>query len=411
MSKPEANVNKHPESLKPLLLGVILFLSLNGWLLLSQPLSKMDPESLPAAHTWVWWATQEYLNTKPSPPIVLLGSSLLMHPISRQDADFLNKDLDYVHHHRSIYMEEQLESRFKQNSLICFNFALPGGMMSDDYIVARALFSGKQRPKLVVLGLSVRDFMDNGVHCAGATPAFRYLKRFTNVDDLISIAMPQWWQRLDYWVGKAVYLWGKKLDIQVALSEESKKILTPMVTSFCNKSQLDNLDLSRNLASNLRSEVEEGMFIVKTHQPYSFENNSKEYIKRYRSPNQPLFEIQKQFLEKTLSFCSQENIAVLVINMPLTKQNIALIPKGSYQQYVSTLAHTCQQWNCSFVDLNQGSNFPTSTFYDTSHMNATGGKKLVDIIVNCITNNNRLASSLLPSPKHIELAGNRPQLH
>src|SRR5271154_5376666 len=75
----------------PITIGLVLILLFNGVLLLWQPLDKVDPNKLPATHTWAWWATQEYLQTIPTPPVVLIGSSLFMHSVSRQDADFLNQ--------------------------------------------------------------------------------------------------------------------------------------------------------------------------------------------------------------------------------------------------------------------------------------------------------------------------------
>jgi hypothetical protein len=364
----------------PLVLALAILLTVNGYLLYTKPLAKIDPEALPAARTWVWWATKEYLSAQPPPSVVLLGSSLVMHSISRLDADYLNKDLDYVHHHRSQYLEDTLTKTMGTKST-CFNFALPGGMMSDDYIVARALFSDKRKPKVVVLGLSLRDFIDNGVHCAGATPAFRYLKRFTNTDDLAELAMPQIWQRIDYWLGKYVYLWGKKLELQVWLGQMTDKMLGPIAAKTSVPSKLGNLDLERNLPVNLRSEVEEGMFIVKAHQSYSFDDNSTEYKKRYRSANPSLFKIQTEFLRMLLQYCNNNGIKVIVVNMPITSQNVGLMPAGSYSKYLQALQEASQQAHCKFLDLHTIGKFTNSDFYDTSHMNSSGGKKLADALV------------------------------
>src|SRR5262249_36315394 len=94
------------------IMSLVVGLVINQCLLCWQPLVAVDPESLPAAHTWVWWATREFMDKKQSPDVVLLGSSLLMHPVSRLDADYLNRDLDYVHHHRSVYIEAAMARRF-----------------------------------------------------------------------------------------------------------------------------------------------------------------------------------------------------------------------------------------------------------------------------------------------------------
>ncbi|HEY9868103.1 MAG TPA: hypothetical protein V6D08_02760, partial [Candidatus Obscuribacterales bacterium] len=277
-----------------------------------KPLADVDPESLPAAHTWVWWATREFLDHKKPADVVLLGSSLLMHPVSRLDADYLNRDLDYVRHHRSVYMEAAVSQRFGVADPLCFNFALPGGMVSDDYMVARALFDGQRKPRIVVLGLCLRDFMDNGVTWCGGTPAFRYLKRFVNIDDLVELAMPQIWQRLEYGLAKAFYLWDKHLDIQVVTAEMARVHAGKFLSHLFGTSTRDHPEWL-GPPPNARSEVEEGMFIVRAHQPSSFQDNTAEYKKRYRAPNARQFAVQTEFLHRLLSLCRSRNIKAVIV--------------------------------------------------------------------------------------------------
>jgi hypothetical protein len=372
--------------------GAVVLCLVNVGLLVWSPLAKVDPDNLPAAHTWVWWATQEFLHQPKAPDVVMLGSSLLMHPVSRQDANYLGQDIDYVKHHRSNYMEHLLADKGVKSS-ICYNFALPGGMVSDDYMVARAFFAS-HKPAVVVLGLSIRDFIDKGVHCAGATPAFKYLKRYTPIDDLVDVSMPQIWQRFDFVFGKGVYLWGKKLDLQVLLAEKTKSVLEPIYSRFCVPSQLAQADPARNQPSNLRAEVEEGMMIVKHDLPYTFEDNSAEYKKRYRSTNDKGFAVQQFFFNKLLQDCRAQGIKVVIFNMPLTNTNHTLMPAGSYEKYIATLQSAAKQYGCDFVDLDARGTFELPNYYDTSHMNATGGKRLIDQMVDHIAATPELLSAL-----------------
>lgn len=381
----------------PVLLSLVLLVVANVTLCLTKPLSKVDPDSLPAAHTWVWWATKEYQEQKFVPKVVLLGSSLVMHPVSRADADYMGIDLDYVKHHRSVLMEQLMNQTFKTPGSV-YNFALPGGMVSDDYIVTRALLTGERKPEVLVVGLSLRDFIDNGVHCAGATPAFRYLKRYTDIEDLLDLAMPQIWQRFDYYVSNGFYIWGKKLDLQVLLSEQCKE----QFAAWCGKTfpacRLAEGDLSRNQPSNLRSEVEEGMMIVKSKERYSWEDNSTEYKKRYRTPNAEMFETQKLFLDKLIALAKEKNIGVVLVNMPLTPGNKALMPTGSYDQYLAHLTSTAQKYDLPLVNLDSSGRFTRENFYDTSHMNGSGGKKLIESIVSALAADQRVAVRLNPPP-------------
>lgn len=365
----------------PISLGAVFLLLINWVLCVVKPIAKADPQLLPATHTWTWWAVKEFYEQKPPAQVVLLGSSLLMHSVSRQDADYLQKDLDYVHHHRSIYLEDQIKERFGgDTNLRCFNFSLPGDLVSDDYMIARAVLHGERKPKYIILGLSLRDFIDNAVNCPGNTPPFRYLKRFTDIDDLVDLAMPQFWQQFDYRFGKFFYLWGNKLDLQVWFDQTARNLLVPISHSLALPSLLNELDYRKHVPSDLHSEVEEGMAIVKPNLPYSFDPNFADYRRRCGKANARMFKIQSIFLKKLVEFCKQEGICLVVVNMPLTRENLSLMPPGSYENYLTTVRQTAEKAGDTFVDLNEDPHFVHTDFYDTAHMNSSGGKKLLDIL-------------------------------
>ena len=170
------------------------------------------------------------------------------------------------------------------------------------------------------------------------------------------------------------------------------------------RERINALDPERNLPSNLRAEVEEGMFIVKSHQAASFEDNSSEYIKRYRNGNSSLFAIQTKFLDKLLTLAQSRNIKVVIVNMPLTPRNMSLMPPGYYQKYVATLSNETSKFGCLMVNLNDPSKFTKFDFYDTSHMNGQGGKKLADAIIGELSSNQALATALLDGHNQSQLA-------
>src|SRR5690606_8433265 len=109
--------------------------------------------------------------------------------------------------------------------------ALPGGMVSDDWIVSEALFKGAHKPSLIVLGLTARDFMDAKVKCAGVTPAFKNLRRFVDVDEVVDLALPQPRFKANYLTGKHLYLWGKQLELQVLASAATRSVVRPVLKS------------------------------------------------------------------------------------------------------------------------------------------------------------------------------------
>lgn len=386
-------------------LGVAVLLALNLVLLAWQPLAKINPETLPSTHTWVWWGTKEYLQEcqshKSAPDIVLLGSSLVMIPVCLQDADFLKSDIDATSHHRSHYMEHTLASALnlqEEKQPRCFNFALPGGMISDDYMVARALFRDNRKPKAIVLGLTLRDFIDSHMQCPASTDTFRYLQRFDNIDDLVDLSMPQFWQRIDYLSGKGLYLWGKKLDLQAVLAENTKAKLNPLFSTLYRDSALNHLPANAptnsGLAGQLKPEIEPGMFIVHANDPHAYEDNSNEYRARFRGNHHDMFNRQLIFLRKFLALAASRHIPVVLVNMPLRPENMQLMPPCFYDRYLQSAKIAANEFGTAFVDLNSQTVFEKSDFRDTAHMNGSGGKKLIDQVVAAIAKDTALAQHL-----------------
>lgn len=376
------------------LLGVALFFSFNFILLLWQPLSKVKPETLPSAHTWTYWATKEFLSQAKPSDIVICGSSVLMHPIARVEAVHKNKNLDYVLDHQSTYFADMVGAAIGQQNLSCFSFALPGSMISDNFMVMRGLLTGPRKPAVVVVGLTLRDFIDSGVTCPGATPPFRYLKRYASIDDVVDLAMPQVWQRFDYWLGKLVYLNGKKMDMQTLLSEQVKTCLDPVFKKEFGPCRLVEMDPTRNTPSNLRGEIEPGMMIVGPHEAASYLDNTAEYRKRYKRNDPKMFEIQSTFLEKLLAEAQANSVRVVLANVPVSAQNHTLMPPGAYEKYQARVKDLASKWNVEYFDPGNNVQFVQTDFYDSVHMNAAGGKKLLDQFVLAVQSDPRSLAAL-----------------
>ena len=391
----------------------------NALLSVSSPGLSVAAIDLPSSHTWEWWRSCSFLKRKSAPDVVLMGSSLMMIPVSVLDADYLGANLDAVFHDHSVYMEGLLSKRLISRNLIskslrpgvavdqsvsCFNFAVPGGMVSDDYMIQRALFKKTNAPKLIVLGLTLRDFIESHVPCAGATSTFKYFKRFFDIDDIVDIAMPQFWQRFDYWQSKLVYMVGERLNLQAEFSQLVRNNIQSVAQIFgsekfgfkfrASEGVFSASDSTGNVARNLKSEAEPGDFVLKAGQIYPYEDNSSEYRKRFASPSEKLFGAEKSFLAKLLSEANQKGIKVILVNMPLTACNMALMPQGYYQRYLDTLRSEAGAAHDQVLDLNTGTKFGISDFRDTAHMNAKGGKKLIDSIVECMMQNESLVSDL-----------------
>jgi hypothetical protein len=377
------------------LLALGLFAMVNAGLVAVQPLRPMPVERIPTKPTWESHRTRDFMQGAQAPDAVLFGSSLMMIPTACRDADYLNATIDPVVHPYSQYLQARIAEKTGMQ-LKCFNFALPGGMISDHYMIVSSLFSQERKPKVAIFGLSLRDFIDSGVECAAATPAYHYFSRFkseSEIDSLLPLSMPSIFNRGQYLADKYIYLLGKRLQIQVMASDAISSAVTAVVSSPSDSSAGagSRINASANISSGTKpdnnpdaalsgNEVTEGMVALQPNAFYPWQDNSREYKKRFKGANESMFKIQTEYFKRMLSQLKSEGVEVLFVNMPLTAANMALMPQGSYDRYIALLKQTAAEQGCSLLDLNDGKSFVASNFKDPVHMNGSGGKILIDQI-------------------------------
>lgn len=391
--------------------ATIFLLVIDVALLVSNPFGKVDPTKLPSPHSWEWWRTQSYLSAPKAPDVVLLGSSLVMIPTPMLDADYLNKSFDCVHHDRSIYMQDRLAAQLGSKNLSCINLGLPGGMVSDDYMVARYLLDNERKPKVVVLGLTLRDFIEHHVQYPATSHPYRYFSQFMDVADIVDIAMPQVWQRADYLWGRNFVLWGKRLQMQAMADEVSKNAIAPLQSERVAVNPVTDAERSKTLAAKLKTVAEEGEFMMEPHKLELFEDNTNEYRSRFRGDKSELFNAESAFLARLLKLLRDRNIEVIVANMPLMPANMTVMPPGMYDKYMAVTKKLVAENNCKFLDLNDPTQFVLSDFRDTAHMNGNGGKKFIDSIDTAILQDSALRLALTKGEQQTSLAGRNSSIH
>lgn len=81
-----------------------------------------------------------------------------------------------------------------------------------------------------------------------------------------------------------------------------------------------------------------------------------------------------------LQVCSERHIKVVLVNMPLSAKNRALMPPEFYSRFRSSLGAIAARPGVKFVDLGDSSDFTDVDFWDTAHLDQFGGHKLLDHI-------------------------------
>lgn len=366
-------------------LSAAIFALINLALVAAQPLEPLPVERIPTRPTWESHRTRDFMKGT-APQVVLFGSSLMMIPTACRDADFLNVAIDPVVHPYSRYMQALIAEK-SGAQLECFNFALPGGMISDHYMVTSALFNKAHKPRLAVFGISLRDFIDSGVECAAATPAYHYFSRYKSeaeLEQLLPLSMPAATNRGEYLADKYIYLYGKRINMQVRVNDSLKEAGSAILAAYPEKKLEEDGSAKANNnpdAALSGAEVTEGMVALLPQAFYPWQDNSREYKNRFKGRNQAMFEVQKKYFDMLLTRLQKDDVQILLVNMPLTQANMALMPEGFYREYLGVLAGAKAKYHCAVLDLNDQKSFALNNFKDPVHMNGSGGKVLIDRIV------------------------------
>ncbi len=404
------------------IVAVVLFVLLNFFLLGNLPenrslLTKEVVQSSASERKqegdWVWWITRNYLVDNKNPDIVFMGSSQMGSALFACEASYLDEAIDTVVHRESRYAGHELKEKLGLEPTT-FNLSIGGAMASDQFMLAKALFNKDYKPRLVVIGVNPRDFIDNSMPSASATDPFRYLSPYVKLGDLGQCAFPDlisWmdWQLNHYLPTKAlgenvrstlpktILSWlGESEATTASLHTVSDK---GEVLAQTSKRQIDNEKplTTDNLLKAIygsTGNIRPGLWKVVACTWGAFQDNTEEYRNRYRDSNPPIYSGQKKFFEEYLAYLKSEDIDVLVVGMPSLWPNRALLPDKFWTSFRKYLATATTRYGATLLDLTDDARFDSKDYLDTVHLNSTGGTRLVKIIAEKIEGDKKLASGL-----------------
>jgi hypothetical protein len=352
-------------------------------LMASSGFEKLKPADF-AFNTWTTWAIRDFLARPKAPDVVFLGSSLMLVPLDGVDADYMGKTIDGADHHQSLFFENHFK-KYSGKDINSFNFALPGEMPSDAYLITRFLLEGKNAPKVLAYGVGPRDFMDNLLPSPSATDPFQYLSRFGDWSDHAALIVPDWQERFNFELSRLIYTYGQRSQLTL----DANRIASSVLDSVCPQppTKLTNTEvyaLRRTIMPDYRPfEVAPNTCLFRpttdANRP-KFLDNIAEYQKRYKTLKTATFNGQMSFLNDILSIAHKRNIHVMLYAMPITDINRGLLSDTSWQLYRSRLRSIATTSGASFFDMQESGAFKFTDFQDTVHLHSGGGAKLLDLM-------------------------------
>ncbi len=301
-----------------------------------------------------WWLAKAYFVEPKPPDIVILGSSQL-GPLIGSDAYVYDRAIDITDDHRSYVLEHDLQALLKKNYRV-FIGALPGVMISDQFFISRALFSTKCKPKLVAITLSPRDFIDKYFSSLDNTEAYTFFSRYINTNLLHN-------------------------DLDKLATERFSEQISKECSTNTNSEQ-PALYLGKPFQHIAPADI-----VIYSDDDYSFKNNTEEYKQRYKDPLSPQLEKQMGYFDSLLKYLAQQQIPVVVFNLPLTASNKKLLPATFWKYYNEHVSETCRKNGADYVSLDQVVlPFEDNQFIDGIHLNLAGGHRLSKTIALFIAN-------------------------
>jgi len=291
------------------------------------------------------------------------------------DATYLQQPQNVAVHHRATYLEDLLREKLQQ-PVNTFAFAIGGQMVSDAFAISSTLLHGDRKPETIVYGVAPRDFMDNMLASPASTETFRYMNRLGGLQDEALAARTTFWEKVEWEAEQASFLYGHRQDFVYLQNKYSRSLISKVL-------RMNDLDfvhapfeLRRIAMAQLPEDTgaNEVMILPYNSAKDKYEDNLPEYRSRYRRFNQKKFDTQLAFLDKLANFCKQEGINLVLVNMPLTQDNVALMPPNLYASYLASLDQAATKYGARVVDLNQPQTFDKSCFADSVHLNGHGGK-------------------------------------
>jgi hypothetical protein len=124
------------------------------------------------------------------------------------------------------------------------------------------------------------------------------------------------------------------------------------------------------------------------------------YKGRYRNPDPSIYRAQFKFLQRLADLCKQEQIKLVLVEMPITERNVSLIKPRDYQAYKSDLSLLAERNCLPLLNLCQFECYDFQSDYkDSVHLNGYGGKKFVDHLVSHLSTSPVMADEMVAVSK------------
>jgi hypothetical protein len=334
--------------------------------------------------TFSWWMAKAYQDEKQPTDVALIGSSQMGSASFAADAQTLQRKIDVLTHRRVTTLENDLAHDLG-HPVSVFNCSQGGFMMSDAYLMSRALFDGKRKPKVVLIGVAPRDFMDNSLAEPSATEPFQFYGQAVPLGRLSRISFADPLSRLRWLMSNDLPLrWLKKdTSQQTDKTEEDEEAAAKHTQNQVVQA-----------LSDISGDLKPGILLIPANIPRGLQDNTNEYAHRYRGPNRKVYDSEMIYFKELLSYFHNAGVKVIVVGMPILWPTREMLPEPFWKDFRSAVAQACSNDGARWFDMSDSPEFDANDFLDTVHLNAGGGAKLFQKLADIVAHDREIAVAL-----------------
>ena len=373
------------------LASLAMFTCLSALIGLLHPLSRINTVNLERGESFNALASLQKemaaQNTKQD-QCLLFGSSLVLAPALQDEAAFRNAPFKRFFERRLTALESDLEHKKR-----VYLLAVGGEMASDAFFVAQQLldspaFKNGGGTKTIVYGIAPRDFSDNLFPRVDASPIFRL---HAGLRDL-PFYFGRHWRQVDFNQSATIVceklnsLYCMRTDWQSLAQIRAKRALEKILPMVVFEKYSDSLELKAQRRGLLPGEA---IGTPQVYPGFALEHNDSqkthaEYIRRYTPYDKSKADVQFAYLDRFISLAREHGIDVTLVNMPLSRRNMSIMPIDAYSDYLARVKATAIKGGARLVDLNQGEMQNDDRYADTVHMKPAVSREFMQIMAGVI---------------------------
>lgn len=315
--------------------------------------------------------------------ILMLGSSLGIFPAALADFKTFGEPkpgADKFLHYSSYRYLDQLLNTPADSPVKTLNLSNQGGMTSEDLLLLKSAFKAGIKPKLVILLTGPRDFLDHQTNKIGESKLAKAL--------LVRVSQSLWTPS-ETATANLETLASRFLPLFVQRDAITKFLTARLKQAIAFISHKPYHDKPPQTGGSLESIKDE------PGSPELMDFYRANYKIRYLPIDWNRWKLESSALGQIIAFCDSKRTPLLLVAMPLSKDNRDLLPEdfvARHRKMLKDLVNSNQSKHVSlvFLDLFDSEQFTINDYMDTVHLRSCGGIKLANHIAQTVKDFNLL---------------------